>query len=129
MRLTPEEYRKSLKAPKKAKYNNEKVIVDEVAFDSKKEGKRWTQLKFMLKQGLISDLRLQVKYPLLVTGYIVNGKQVLVKTPPMRTYIADFVYIQDGKEIVEDAKGMKTKEYKRKKELMKLVYGIDIKET
>lgn len=128
MRVTPEEYKK-LQKPKKAKYNNQKVVVDGIELDSKKEGKRYGQLQLMVKMELISDLRLQVIYPLLVTGYVVNGQTVLVKTPPMRSYIAEFVYIQDGIEIVEDTKGMKTREYKRKKELMKLVYNIEIKET
>ena len=45
------------------------------------------------------------------------------------SYVADFVYIEDGKEVVEDSKGKKTREYQIKKKLMLWRYGIEIKET
>lgn len=44
-------------------------------------------------------------------------------------YIADFVYRQDGKTIVEDCKGMRTPEYKIKRKLMLWRYNIKILET
>lgn len=128
MRVTPEEYKK-LQKPKKAKYNNQETIVDGITFPSKHEAHRYGILKIRESIGEISDLQLQVKYPLRVTGYIVNGEIVLVKRPPIEEYIADFVYMENGIKVVEDAKGMKTREYKRKKELMKLVYEITIKES
>lgn len=44
-------------------------------------------------------------------------------------YVADFVYIENGKTVVEDAKGVKTPEYRIKRKLMLERYGIKIKET
>ena len=44
------------------------------------------------------------------------------------TYVADFVYLQDGKTIVEDTKGFRTKEYELKKKMMRAFLGIEIKE-
>lgn len=42
---------------------------------------------------------------------------------------ADFVYLEHGKEIVEDTKGMRTQVYVMKRKLMKALYGITILET
>jgi hypothetical protein len=44
-------------------------------------------------------------------------------------YRADFVYVESGKRIVEDTKGMRTDVYKLKKKMMLAILGIDIKET
>lgn len=44
--------------------------------------------------------------------------------------MADFVYTtEDGAQIIEDVKGMKTDVYKLKKKLMKELRGIEILET
>ena len=110
---------------KKSKYHSEKSG----GYDSKKEHQRANTLKFLEKQGFISDLREQVPFDLAPAQYVTSylGKQICVRLK--LRYIADFVYIRDGKTIVEDVKGFKTKEYKHKKRLMLLVYGIDILET
>lgn len=109
---------------KKSKYHNKKVTVDGILFDSVKEAKRYKELCLLLRAGAITDLRLQVPYELIPAQYI-NGKCVerAVK------YIADFVYTESGKEIVEDAKGVRTDTYKIKKKLMLYVHGIRLKET
>jgi hypothetical protein len=44
-------------------------------------------------------------------------------------YIADFVYEQDGKTIVEDTKGVRTPDYIIKKKLMLYIHKIQIKEV
>ena len=44
-------------------------------------------------------------------------------------YIADFVYIENGKQIVEDTKGVKTPLYVVKRKLMLWVHGIKIREV
>ena len=71
----------------------------------------------MLAAGIISDLRLQVPYVITV-----NGLKIC-------KYVADFVYIDKGYEVVEDVKGMKTPTYNLKKKLMKAVHGIEIQEV
>ena len=45
------------------------------------------------------------------------------------TYIADFMYEENGKAVVEDTKGLRTKEYVIKRKLMLYKYGIRIEET
>jgi hypothetical protein len=98
---------------KKHKYNATRTEVDGIEFMSAKEAKVYQQLKLCEKAGAIKNLRLQVRYDLSI---------------PTK-YIADFVYIDDrGREIVADAKGCKTPEYKRKKKYMELQHGIKIVE-
>jgi hypothetical protein len=86
---------------------------------SKKEGARYGQLRLMLAAGTITDLRLQVPYRIEI-----NGQHVC-------TYKADFVYKQPGGNayVVEDCKGMRTREYVLKKKLMAAVHGINILES
>lgn len=102
---------------RKAKYGNKKVVIDGIKFDSKREAQRYGALQLMLKAGLISNLRLQVPYQITV-----NGKKVC-------RYVADFVYSENGKEVVEDVKGMKTPVYNLKKKLMEAVFGVVIFES
>ena len=102
---------------KRSKYGAKKAVVDGIKFDSMAEAARYGVLKVIQAAGLISDLRLQVSY--LIT---VNDKKIC-------RYIADFVYIENGKEVVEDVKGMKTPVYSLKKKLMEAVFGVVIFET
>lgn len=99
------------------KYRNVKTKVDGITFDSKRESVRYCELKLLAKTRKITDLRLQVPYVIRV-----NGEKIC-------KYIADFVYNEDGNEIVEDVKGVRTREYILKRKLMKAVYGIEIRET
>lgn len=100
-----------------SRLSNQPTVVDGIRFASKREANRYGELAYLLKAGQISNLKLQVRYPL-----VVNGVHVC-------TYIADFVYDDKGQRIVEDAKGFATYHYKIKRALMKAVYGIDIRET
>ncbi len=107
-----------------SKYKNKRTYVDGIHFASQREGRRYSELKLLAKHGMIDELRLQVPYE-----FMVNGK--LLRNPSGRSYryIADFVYIQDGATVVEDVKGVKTREYKTKKMLMDHVNHISIFET
>lgn len=105
---------------KRSKYNNKKVVIDGIEFDSQKEGKRYSLLKILELAGQIHDLKLQPRY-----DFELNGVK-------MGFYKADFSYIEDGPDgdyIVEDVKGMKTPVYNLKKKMMKAFHGIDIFET
>ena len=84
-----------------SKYRNKKVLVDGVAFDSKKEAKRYRELKLMEDAGMISRLERQVKFDLLPNQKDPDGKVIERKVQ----YIADFVYVKNGKVCVEDVKG------------------------
>lgn len=94
------------------KYLSKKITIDGHEFPSKKEGNRYVELKRKQELGEIFDLELQPPF-LLQEGFKRDGK----KYRPI-TYIADFRYVEDGKVIVEDVKGFKTKEYMLKKKLL-----------
>ena len=106
------------------KYGNQKVEIDGILFDSKREARRYLELAALEKAGEIQDLKRQVKYELLPNQRI-DGKVVERAV----SYVADFVYEQNGETVVEDAKGCKTPEYKLKKKLMLWVHGIVVKEV
>ena len=102
------------------KYGNIKTVTsDGIRHDSVKEANRWCELNLMLRAGLIRDLQRQVKFELLPKQ---EGERAVY-------YIADFVYIEDGKKVVEDVKGCRTEVYKIKKKMMLYFHGIRIKET
>jgi len=104
-------------------------------YDSKKEAKRAAELAFLERVGVISNLRQQVEFELIPSMYeddiiLKNGKTKRGKIIERAVkYRADFVYIQDGVEVVEDVKGMRTKEYIIKRKLMLYRFGIRVKET
>lgn len=116
------------------KYKNTKVVVDGITFDSKKEAARYKELKLLEAAGEISNLERQVKFVLIPTqrepdfvgvrGGIKKGKVIEKEC----SYLADFVYIRDGEVIVEDTKGIRTKDYIIKRKLMLYLLGIRIQE-
>lgn len=119
----------------KPKYHNKKKMVNGIIFDSKKEAKRYEDLILLEKAGQITDLQMQVEFELIPAqreastigkrGAIKQGKLIERKC----SYFADFTYKdKNGKLIVEDTKGMKTKEYIIKRKLMLHVHGIRIHE-
>lgn len=117
-----------------SKYNNKKQIIDGIRFDSKKEATRWEQLKCLEKMGKIEKLSRQVEYELIPTQYtqVTNPRNGRLKNKCIERkckYVADFVYFQDGKWVVEDVKGKRTKDYVLKRKLMLYLKGIRIKET
>ena len=106
-------------APKPRKYRNQPCEVDGVRFDSKREASRWLVLRAMERDGLIRDLRRQVRCPLEV-----NGERVCV-------WVADFVYHDEatGRVEFEDCKGFRTPAYVVKAKLFKAIHRQPIRET
>lgn len=98
------------------KYRNKKVIVDGKEFDSKREGNRYKELRLLERVGKISNLELQPRF-LLQDSFKKNGK-----TYRKIEYVADFKYIENGKTIVEDVKGMQTDVFKLKHKIFEKVY-------
>ncbi|MBH48824.1 MAG: hypothetical protein CME71_11710 [Halobacteriovorax sp.] len=94
-----------------SKYKAIRTEVDGIVFDSKGESKRWIHLKRSAKKGLIKNLRRQVAYPLKIGDDLITA------------YVADFVYIEDGVEIVEDFKGHVTTVFRLKKKLFEALYN------
>ena len=102
---------------------------------SQKEHARANQLKLWQRAGVISNLREQVPFELIPAQYgecgtDLKGKPVRVCVERSCKYIADFVYTDNetGETIVEDTKGVRTKEYVIKRKLMLFRHGIRIKE-
>lgn len=111
---------------RRSKYRNIRTTVDGIAFDSKREAARWTELRLLERAGQIRNLERQVSYALTVNGVKIG------------TYRCDFAY-EDRKTdcdlmvwfvpVVEDVKGMLTPMYRLKKKLMKALHGVEILET
>ena len=85
-------------------------------FDSAKEAQRYIELKLLEKAKQISNLELQPRF-LLQDSFRKNGK-----TYRKIEYIADFKYIENGKTIVEDVKGLQTDVFKIKHKLFEKKY-------
>lgn len=107
----------------RSKYHARKTVIDGITFDSRREADRYLVLKSMENDGLIENLRRQVRYEL-IPAFDVDGKHYR----PV-CYVADFVYMDDGREVVEDVKGMRTDVYQLKSKLFAKRYGMSIKET
>ena len=105
------------------KYRNRKTTVDGIQYDSAREARRGAELRLMERAGIISDLCAQVKYTL-IPAQKRDGRVVEREV----SYIADFVYTENGETVVEDVKGMRTKEYIIKRKLMLMVHDITITE-
>lgn len=110
-----------------SKYGAKKVTYDGKTFDSQKEAQRYAELRLLERGGVIENLGCQVRFPLLPVQKDENGKVIERAV----NYIADFVYTdkKTGKTIVEDAKGMRTKEYILKRKMMLCLNGIRIREV
>ena len=125
-----------------AKYYNKKTMTsDGILHDSRKEAARWTMLKLLERAGEITDLDRQVEFVLIPEqrepstevyqrgknkGMPKEGKLIEHKV----VYRADFVYtdLKSGEKVVEDTKGIKTKDYILKRKMMLFFHNIRIKE-
>lgn len=123
-----------------SKYKNKKVTIDGETFDSKREAQRWCELIMLQRAGEVTFLQRQVKYVLIPPQHetyerygkkgqrLKDGQRTLEKEC---TYIADFQYhdAKTGNLVVEDTKGVRTKDYIIKRKLMLWVHGIRISEV
>lgn len=117
------------------KYGSKKARVNGIVFDSKKEAIRFKELSLLERAGKITDLKRQVKFVLIPAQREPNtiGKRGGMKKGKLLerecSYLADFTYKDAGGNlIVEDTKGMRTKDYIIKRKLMLFIHGIQIKE-
>lgn len=96
-------------------------------FDSKKEARRWSELLILYEAGKITNLEAQKTFELVPRQ--MEGKKVAERAI---TYIADFVYVEDGVLVAEDVKSEFTRKlpvYRLKKKLLRYMKGIVIKEV
>lgn len=114
----------------RSKYNNRKITYNGETYDSVKEYRRHDELKLLQKAGKISGLERQKKFELLPSQKDPKTKKTLLRGI---SYVADFVYQQDGKQVVEDVKGYRGggayAVFTIKKKLMLHFHGILIKEV
>jgi hypothetical protein len=120
------------------KYHSKKTTINGIEFDSRKESRRYQDLLLLERAGAIQNLQRQVKFVLIPAQYetierygkngqkLKDGQRILEREC---SYIADFVYRENGKMVVEDTKGVKTKDYIIKRKLMLYVHGIKVKEV
>ena len=126
----------------KNKYNNKKVCVDGIQFDSKDEVKRYYELMLLEKAGKVKYVKYHEEFELIPAQYETyarfskSGKPLkdgvrLVERAAI--YTADFTYIDcsTGEKVVEDVKCHKTKTeaYVIRRKLMYQKYNIKIKEV
>ena len=101
-----------------SKYRNVKCVFSGIKFDSKKEAARYAELAMLERAGRISGLERQVRFE-------VCQKVPGLKGSRARYYVADFVYDEDGKKIIEDVKSLITKKnpvYTLKKQLVQVKF-------
>jgi len=110
---------------KRNKFSAEKTTRDGITFDSKREARRYDELRLLERGGEITDLRLQPEFDLL-------GQHMPLISDAGRKlkYRADFSYfdVRKGKRVFEDAKGYRTPEYKLKRAILRAM-GIEIVEV
>ena len=131
-KLGQDQARKAMDKPKK--YHNRKCTVTipgsvkQITFDSVKEARRFGELELMKNTGKIRDLRLQVNFTLQEGFTTASGERIR----PI-VYRADFVYQEPSptgwRTVVEDVKGVRTKEYSMKRKMMLEKFGVDIREV
>lgn len=76
------------------KFGNIPTVVDGIRFDSQAEARRYGELLILVRAGAITDLAVHPRY-------------VLTDGPRPPVYVADFAYVEQGRQVVEDVKGGK----------------------
>ena len=103
-----------IKLPIKHKFNAKPQTIDNQRFASKKEAKRYLELKELKRTGEVLFFFTQARLPIVKT----NAK-----------YVCDFVvFWKDQTITIEDVKGIKTEVYKLKKKLIESEYPFMITE-
>lgn len=104
---------------RKNKFNAKQVTIDGIKFHSQKEGRRYADLKLLVRSGDITNLDTQPRFDFEHDDIFIGF------------YKADFRYydIKTKAWVIEDVKGMKTPIYRLKKKMMWAFHGIKILET
>lgn len=99
------------------KYKNKKCTYDKIEFASIKERNFFIYLKQLEEKGTIRDLKLQVKFPV-----VVNKKRIC-------SYVSDFTYYDEFGYHVVDVKSpitAKNPVFRLKKKLVEALYNFEI---
>jgi len=113
---------KRVDARRHSKYGAVKTTVDGILFDSKAEARRYEELRLRMMAGEIEALQVHGRYPL--TAHLLEKPHRIV----VGDYVSDFDYLENGRLVVEDVKGVKTPLYRWKKKHFEAQYSIPIRE-
>jgi hypothetical protein len=108
MTVANEQLRALYKKPHK--YGAKACMADGHRFPSHKERDRYLQLRTLDMVGTIKGLQLQPRFALRI-GLVT-----------IATYVGDFRYTEDGKDVVEDTKGHRTRDFILKAKLFQALY-------
>jgi hypothetical protein len=124
-RMTAAELVASQTKAKSNKYSAQRVEVDGITFDSKKEARRWGELKLLERAGEIIELRRQVVIPL-----VGRYAPLLARKGRQMRITVDFGYVEvaSGLTVYEDAKGMPTRDYEVRRSVA-AAQGVEIVEV
>lgn len=116
LRLSPSAARRmGLTAPRGNKYR----AVRTGGFDSRKEARRWQELRALELAKEIRDVRCQPEFHCWIHGQLVCK------------YRADFLWtdVQTGQTMIEDVKGYRTDVYRLKAKLVRALFGVTVRES
>ena len=95
-----------------SKYHAIRTTIDGITFASRREAERYQELKLLQMAGEITDLKLQPRFRLMDATNTDRGVD----------YIADFMYTENGVQVVEDVKGVQTRVFRIKAKMFKSKY-------
>ena len=105
----------------KSRFAAVRTTVDGITFASKREAKRYGELKLLQRAGEIAELKIQPAFPVEIGGH------------HFCIYTGDFSYTdKSGARIIEDCKSSGTAKdtaYLLRKKAAELFYGIKVIET
>lgn len=102
------------------KYRNKSMRIDGIYFPSQREGAEYVYLKWRQKAGEISHLSVHPKFLLMAEGVSIGH------------YVADFIFRENGKQVVVDVKSPPTRTpfYRWKTKHLRAQYPhIDLREV
>ena len=106
--------------PKRPKYGARRCQLDGYTFDSQAEARRYGELVYAVRAGVITDLQVHPRYPLVLHGV------------HLCDYLPDFVYtLPSGTTVVEDVKSAPTRTalYRLKRKLFETLHHLPIVEV
>lgn len=103
-----------------SKYRAQPTVIDGRKFPSKVEARRYVELKRQQDAGIIADLVCQPRFKLGASDH---------KKDHICVYVGDFKYTRDGREVIEDVKGVRTDVYRLKRKMMRVLLGLHVVEV
>ena len=115
------------------KYGAQKVELDGIRFDSRREARRYQELKLLLAADLIRELEVHPGYPLIVEElYHEEDRPRVFHTIGMAHFDFRYVDMASGEVVLEDikAKGVTTTTaFRLRKRYVEAAYGIAVREV